>query len=300
MPENEADTRFYSRYYPRRLMAEVLLDAYSQVTGVPTEFQHRHAQRRTRASATTTRGLARAAAARLQHRLAISSRRFGRPEREMTCECERTAEPSMAQVLHIANGDTLNQKLAAKDNAVAKLLAANKADAQIIDEAYLTCLARHPPRGAHEALRSSEGLQRRRTPRGGRSLLGAAEQPGVSVQSLRLDGAMLRAGIRIEPERRAEALCAGMRIAVQLAVLWIGWLVLPVQAVVTRFDRFPLYGTEYIRLDDWARANGYQFQWVVPREEVRHYNAGGHASILGGFAEDVAQGRQRLAGRSRR
>ncbi|MCI0539054.1 MAG: DUF1549 domain-containing protein, partial [Verrucomicrobiales bacterium] len=39
LPENAADTRFYSRYYPRRMKAEVLLDAYSQVTGVPTEFQ---------------------------------------------------------------------------------------------------------------------------------------------------------------------------------------------------------------------------------------------------------------------
>jgi len=39
LPENAADTRFYSRYYPRRLMAEVLLDAVSQITGVPTEFK---------------------------------------------------------------------------------------------------------------------------------------------------------------------------------------------------------------------------------------------------------------------
>src|SRR5262249_11730670 len=39
LPANAADRRFYSHYYPRRLMAEVLLDAYSQVTGVPTEFR---------------------------------------------------------------------------------------------------------------------------------------------------------------------------------------------------------------------------------------------------------------------
>ena len=34
----------------------------------------------------------------------------------MTCECERSATPSMAQVLHIANGDTVNQKLAARQS----------------------------------------------------------------------------------------------------------------------------------------------------------------------------------------
>ena len=42
---------------------------------------------------------------------------FGRPDREKTCECERTAEANVAQMLHIANGDTLNQKLMAKVNA---------------------------------------------------------------------------------------------------------------------------------------------------------------------------------------
>src|SRR5205085_2751894 len=33
---NEADDRFYSHYLVRRLPAEVILDAYAQVTGVPT------------------------------------------------------------------------------------------------------------------------------------------------------------------------------------------------------------------------------------------------------------------------
>jgi len=42
---------------------------------------------------------------------------FGRADRVATCECERTNEPSMAQALHLANGETLNQKLAQKDNA---------------------------------------------------------------------------------------------------------------------------------------------------------------------------------------
>ncbi|MFQ3594406.1 MAG: DUF1549 domain-containing protein, partial [Gemmataceae bacterium] len=40
LPGNETDDRFYSRYLPRRLSAEVILDAYSQVTGVPTPFTH--------------------------------------------------------------------------------------------------------------------------------------------------------------------------------------------------------------------------------------------------------------------
>src|SRR5205823_195106 len=35
---NAADKRFYSHYYPKRLMAEVALDAASQVSGVATTF----------------------------------------------------------------------------------------------------------------------------------------------------------------------------------------------------------------------------------------------------------------------
>ena len=38
LPGNHLDHRFYSRYYPRRMMAEVLHDAIVQVTEVPTRF----------------------------------------------------------------------------------------------------------------------------------------------------------------------------------------------------------------------------------------------------------------------
>src|SRR5207237_6573063 len=42
LPENATDDRFYSHYLIRRLSAEVILDAYSQVTGVPTPFTKIH------------------------------------------------------------------------------------------------------------------------------------------------------------------------------------------------------------------------------------------------------------------
>jgi len=131
LPGNMADTRFYSRYYPRRMMAEVLLDALSQATGSETKFSGYAAG--TRAIELPDVNVA-----------SYFLQSFGRPERELTCECERTAEPSMVQVLHLSNGDTLNQKLEAKDNGLSKLLEANRSDAEIIDEAYLASLARLP------------------------------------------------------------------------------------------------------------------------------------------------------------
>ena len=143
LPGNVADARYYSRYYPRRLMAEALLDAYSQVTGVPTEFR--------RDLRNANRGLGDRYPANLRafqlpdaNVASYFLKTFGRADRLQTCECERTEEPSMAQALHIANGDTLNQKLAAKDNAIAKLLADKKTNEEILDEAFLSTLSRPP------------------------------------------------------------------------------------------------------------------------------------------------------------
>jgi hypothetical protein len=131
LPGNASDSRFYSRYFPRRLMAEVLLDAMSQVTGTPTKFKSYPETWR---------------AVQLPDSNVDSYflRAFGRPERNNTCECERSAEPSISQVLHISNGDTLNQKLTAKGNRIEKLLAGKTPLEKIVDEAYLSALTRPP------------------------------------------------------------------------------------------------------------------------------------------------------------
>jgi hypothetical protein len=131
LAENAADERFYSRFYPRRLQAEVLLDALSQATGVATTFKDKPAG---------TRALQLSDASVDSYFLQT----FGRPQRIITCECERTDEPSMVQVLHIVNGDTLNAKLEAETNRVSQLLAAAVADAALVDEAYLSSLSRFP------------------------------------------------------------------------------------------------------------------------------------------------------------
>ena len=69
---------------------------------------------------------------------------FGRNDRAITCECERSDEPSMVQVLHIANGETVNGKLKEKDNRIAKLLAAEISDEARIEEIFLVTLSRMP------------------------------------------------------------------------------------------------------------------------------------------------------------
>ena len=128
---NEPDERFYSRYYPKRLKAEVLLDIMSQVTASPTAFKDFPAG--TRAMQLPDANIA-----------SDFLKTFGRPERILTCECERSDEPSMTQVLHILNGETLIQKLEAKDNRLSKQLEANLPPEQLADELFLSALSRFP------------------------------------------------------------------------------------------------------------------------------------------------------------
>lgn len=141
---NRDEHRFYSRYYPKRLMAEVLLDAVSQVTDVPTPFTHigfpGGDRQETKEYPLGTRAIQ-------LHDSAVESyflKTFGRNSRAITCECERSDEPSMVQVLHVANGDTINGKLKAPDNRVEKLLAAGHSDSKLAEEIFLHCLSRFP------------------------------------------------------------------------------------------------------------------------------------------------------------
>lgn len=142
-PENIQDLRHGSHYVPRRLKAEVLLDTISQVTAAPTTFKidRRNANRGT---ADSYPAGFRALQLPDSNIASYFLKSFGRADRVATCECERTNEPSMAQALHIANGETLNQKLAQKGNRIDALLTGGLKDAEIVEQAYLLTLTRQP------------------------------------------------------------------------------------------------------------------------------------------------------------
>jgi hypothetical protein len=139
LAENRADERHYSRYYPKRLSAEVLLDSLSQVAEAPTKF------------ADYPEGT-RAMQLRDANVDSYFLQTFGRPDRLITCECERVSDPSMTQVLHILNGDTLNEKLSRKadekakteDNRIGRMLQENKPYPEMLDEIYLAAFSRKP------------------------------------------------------------------------------------------------------------------------------------------------------------
>lgn len=129
--ENAADDKYCSHFLIRRLPAEVLLDAYSQVTQTPEKFEGYPAG---------TRGLQLPDTAVKSYFLTA----FGRPERQQTRESERSSVPTITQALHIINGETLNNKLRAPDSSIAMLMRLGFSDEQIVDYLYLASLSRHP------------------------------------------------------------------------------------------------------------------------------------------------------------
>jgi len=144
---NAADRRFYSRYYPRRMMAEVLHDAIVQATDAPTKFEFigfpGGDREKTDFYPLGTRAVQ-------LYDAAVESpflQSFGRNPRRIVCECERSGEPTMAQVLHLSNGSTLNEKVHAKDGRIHRMIRLRRAgmsDAALLDELYLWSLARFP------------------------------------------------------------------------------------------------------------------------------------------------------------
>ncbi|MFO0904161.1 MAG: DUF1553 domain-containing protein [Pirellulales bacterium] len=129
---NRDDKQNFSRYYPKRLNAEVLLDAIDQVTGTSTAFGPIPAG--TRAVQLPDNGFN-------SYFLTV----FGRPESSSACECERSSEANLAQSLHLLNSGEIQGKLTA-GNARAALFAAdaNKPAPLKIRELYLLAFSREP------------------------------------------------------------------------------------------------------------------------------------------------------------
>jgi hypothetical protein len=145
LPENAADDRFYSRYLIRRLPAEVVLDAYAQVTGVPTPF--------TQVAVGSSGGTAETKlyplgtrALQLPDTLLVSQflEAFGRPQREQTCSCERQQDSSVTQALHLNNGQTLNDKLRDKKSRVEQWAQEKVGDEDAVRRVFLLALSREP------------------------------------------------------------------------------------------------------------------------------------------------------------
>ncbi len=158
VPGNETDDRFYSHARLKRLQAEILLDAYAQVTGVPTRFTEitpggGNGSQPYAGYPLGTRAI------QLPDSAVVSPflDAFGRPERNQACSCERQQESTVGQALHVANGSTLNEKLKNPDGLAARWAKDGSVPEAVMDRLWQSALCRLPT--AQEKARSLPDLK---------------------------------------------------------------------------------------------------------------------------------------------
>lgn len=127
---NRDDRINYSRFYLKRLMAEQMIDAVTQVTGVSEKYDGFPPGTR---AMSIPRGSP-----------SYFLQAFGRMKaREVICE--RDSQPSMTQAMHLISGDTLQRQITAKNGRLAKWLEdGSLSDEEIVKRLFLATLVREP------------------------------------------------------------------------------------------------------------------------------------------------------------
>lgn len=131
---NELDDRFFSRFMPRPLMAQVLLDVLNDVTGTSEKYGRYPTGFRS-----------------VEVELPVNSNflnLFGRSDREFLGNLDPLLEPTLTQALHIINSGYVNQKLKARNGTITRLLEPKTGEklqpAELVTELYLMTLSRPP------------------------------------------------------------------------------------------------------------------------------------------------------------
>ena len=127
---NELDDRFFSRFYPRPMLAQVFLDALNDAVEVQEKFGRYPMGTRT-----------------VQLPLPVGRRflsLFGMSDREVLSELEPKLEPTLPQALHIINSPYVNDKISAGDNIITRLVASERSNEEAINDLYLKVLSRLP------------------------------------------------------------------------------------------------------------------------------------------------------------
>ncbi|QDV33979.1 DUF1549 and DUF1553 domain-containing protein [Tautonia plasticadhaerens] len=128
---NADDTQSFARFYPKRMGAEVLLDAMARVTGVPNRFDGLPAGTR---------------AIELPDESVRSDflDTFGRPRRETACECERVGDASLSQSLMLLNSTDIQSRLADDSGRAAALAADPRPVEEKVEGLFRLAFGRDP------------------------------------------------------------------------------------------------------------------------------------------------------------
>lgn len=147
---NEEDETHFSRALVQPLEAEPLLDSICRVLNTSVKFNTY--PRGTRATEVAAPVAPPGRRDRSLENAEKFLRVFGKPERLLTCECERSDDTGLLQAFQLINGELVNQLIGEPSNRLGKLLELQKTDAEIIQEFYLAALSRYPTETERDAL----------------------------------------------------------------------------------------------------------------------------------------------------
>ena len=128
---NATDSRNYSRHYRKRLRAEILADAISDITEKSQDFEGMPKEMRAMQLWTT----------RADSELLDA---FGRPDPNQDPPCEREASATMTQTLHLMNASHIQERISTDDGRCQRLASTTNDPEAIIQELYLTIFNRPP------------------------------------------------------------------------------------------------------------------------------------------------------------
>lgn len=145
------DPSFFAYRIVRRHQAEVLADAQSDVLAVPLAFDQQPPG---------VRAIALRAGQREQRYLKSAGDAFlgafGKPQRLSACECERSNDLSLSQVLILMQGDSVEKRIGDSKGRAKVLSKSEKTPTEIIEELYWIALSRAP--NATELQQATESL----------------------------------------------------------------------------------------------------------------------------------------------
>jgi hypothetical protein len=129
---NRDDDAFFSHVKLRRLRADVLLDSIAEATATPSTFNE------------TPNGFRAVQLFEGGNRANnYFLKTFGLCPRESVNVSETRLEPTLAQALHLLNGDTIEGKLG-KSTVISGMLKAGRKPEEILDELFIRTLSRKP------------------------------------------------------------------------------------------------------------------------------------------------------------
>ena len=130
-PRGGDGTKYFTQAVVRILEAEQIIDAISMATGIDEKFPGYPA-------GTKAIGLAEGG---IEHKFLQA---FGKPVRDVACDCARETEPTLNQVMHLINNPTMLDKIDSPKSRLARWSKAGLTADATVELLYLATLTRWP------------------------------------------------------------------------------------------------------------------------------------------------------------